>query len=96
MKLRIQETHNKLIINKLRRWNSSLEVESTSVGQQDSPPFMDPEGLLLYSQDAVTEPYAEPVETSQYLRTLLMICLILSSYLCLGFPSSLFISGSSI
>jgi hypothetical protein len=60
---------------------------------------MEPEGLLLCSQDPAIGPDPEPDESSPYHPShhiLVRSILILFSHLHLGLPSSLFLSGIPI
>jgi hypothetical protein len=57
--------------------------------------FMEPDGALPCSQKPATGPYPEPAKSSSPHRSLVSVTfiLMLSSYLRLGLPSSLFTSG---
>jgi len=48
----------------------SSEADSHSANQENSPPFMEPEGSLPYLQKPATNPYCEPDESSPHLPTL--------------------------
>jgi hypothetical protein len=64
---------NRLIIKQKKIYNlmeqSPWEAKSQSVTK--IPPFMDPEGSLLCSQEPATGPYPEPDEYSPELPTIL-------------------------
>jgi hypothetical protein len=66
----------------------SSDADSHSPGQENSPPFVEPEGLLLCSRGPATLFCPEPHDSSPQHHNPPKIILILSSYLRLGIPSS--------